>query len=543
MKMSLHTNNTANFSEIYVDRFRKGTNYAIKHLSSGQRINNAADGPADAVFGNLLKLQTRGLNVAMRNGQDAISTLQIAESAMSEQRDILNRMQELALMSASGQYTQTERADFNQEYVGLQQEISRIADNTMMGSQHLLSGQYTSEMFQVGVEPSDAIDLSIPSTTSSNIGFNYRDSTQGDIKITGSSRDVDELRVLQVNIDEQTYDIDLNYALKPDELQNQLNNIAGLQDIEVSNDGSFTPNNTPATLKLMNINGITSSSLKGKFRILFRSEGNDTANNVTVQTKMLTSTSFDATKPDTLGRFIQLVQEAITSKQTELSNRGISLSIDGTKGDITVSYDDTKYRGQLNMFFKWYIPNPTDWVNGDTLTIDYEGAVGSFSVSDTGDRVPMAYLAGAFAPVQFVVGFDQSKISDSVQNIRFIQKENNIDTQIKLDTDTRFHAVSDSNISTIESAQQALELLQASMSNIDKNRTESAAMQQRLIFTNQNNASAQVVLNEAKSNLLDLDYAKATTEYHQSKVLEKAATMMLAQANRLPQLTLLLMKK
>jgi len=103
---------------------------AMQQLSTGKRINTAADDAAGLAIGNKMTSQIRGLNQAVRNANDGISMLQTAEGATQEITNMLQRMRELAVQAANDTYTSTDRSALNAEVTALSSEITRIADNT-----------------------------------------------------------------------------------------------------------------------------------------------------------------------------------------------------------------------------------------------------------------------------------------------------------------------------------------------------------------------------------------------------------------------------
>ncbi|MDR2480547.1 MAG: hypothetical protein LBD48_14710, partial [Treponema sp.] len=113
---------------------------SLAKLSSGLRINQAADDAAGLAISEKMRGQIRGLEQAQRNTQDGISLIQTAEGALSETHSILQRMRELAVQAANDTYTAQDRADIQKEIDQLLQEIDRIANTTQFNSKNLLDG-------------------------------------------------------------------------------------------------------------------------------------------------------------------------------------------------------------------------------------------------------------------------------------------------------------------------------------------------------------------------------------------------------------------
>jgi flagellin len=112
----------------------------MERLSTGSRLNSAKDDAAGLAISERMAAQISGLNMATRNANDAISLLQTAEGAASEITNMLGRMRELAVQSASGTYTSTDRAALDLEYQALLSEIDRVALNTEWNGEAILAG-------------------------------------------------------------------------------------------------------------------------------------------------------------------------------------------------------------------------------------------------------------------------------------------------------------------------------------------------------------------------------------------------------------------
>lgn len=113
---------------------------SMEKLSSGLRINRAADDAAGLAISETMRSQIRGLNQASRNSQDAISLLQTAEGALTETHSILHRMRELAVQAANATYTANDRSELQKEIDQLKDEIDRIANTTSFNNKNLLDG-------------------------------------------------------------------------------------------------------------------------------------------------------------------------------------------------------------------------------------------------------------------------------------------------------------------------------------------------------------------------------------------------------------------
>ena len=142
---------------------------AMQQLSTGHRINSAADDAAGLAIGNKLTSQIRSLDMAVKNANDGISLLQTADAATSQITSMLDRMRELAILSANDVYTQSERTSLNDEVVELQAELTNVIENTQWNGMRILdgaAGQSGSVTLQVGAQAADVITVSMTSLNS-----------------------------------------------------------------------------------------------------------------------------------------------------------------------------------------------------------------------------------------------------------------------------------------------------------------------------------------------------------------------------------------
>ncbi|WP_435746865.1 flagellin [Nocardioides sp. SYSU DS0663] len=137
---------------------------SLEKLSSGFRINRAADDAAGLAISEGLRSQVGGIKVASRNAQDGISVVQTAEGALTETHSILQRMRDLSVQSANDSNDQTSRDAINAEATKLEEELTRIADKTTFNNIKLLDGSFNGKDFQVGYGANDTITVDIQST-------------------------------------------------------------------------------------------------------------------------------------------------------------------------------------------------------------------------------------------------------------------------------------------------------------------------------------------------------------------------------------------
>ncbi|MFV0464549.1 MAG: flagellin [Lachnospiraceae bacterium] len=143
---------------------------STEKLSSGYRINRAADDAAGLSISEKMRSQIRGLDKASSNAQDGVSLIQVAEGALNESHSILQRMNELATQAANDTNTSTDRAAIQAEIDQLTAEVDRIKDTTQFNSQNLLDGTFSNRNLQVGALEGQSITVSIGSMDASTLG-------------------------------------------------------------------------------------------------------------------------------------------------------------------------------------------------------------------------------------------------------------------------------------------------------------------------------------------------------------------------------------
>ena len=145
---------------------------ALERLSSGLRINTAKDDAAGIAFSELFTDLVKGLQTAKLNANDGVSLAQTAEGSLGETSKLLQRMRELAVQSANGTNSATDRAALQSEVNQLKSEIDRITTATQFNGQKLLDGTFTNKNFQVGANANETVSINIGATNTSTLSNN-----------------------------------------------------------------------------------------------------------------------------------------------------------------------------------------------------------------------------------------------------------------------------------------------------------------------------------------------------------------------------------
>lgn len=213
--MRINHNISSMITQSSLFKVNRETAKSLERLSTGMRINKASDDAAGLGVSENLRTQVRGTYQAMRNAQDGIAAINVAEGAANEISEILQRMRELAVQSANDTLTSTERQYTNQEYNQLIDEIDRIAAVTNYNGMKLISSAGTSANDRFGVGGtngdmgsalwidanstygSDSITITIDSLTSNSLGSGARSGDVDSLAVTSLTTQSDAVAAIQ----------------------------------------------------------------------------------------------------------------------------------------------------------------------------------------------------------------------------------------------------------------------------------------------------------------------------------------------------------
>ena len=221
----INTNVGALMARTYATKANDKMQTSMERLSSGLRINSAADDAAGLAVANKMQSQLSGIKMAIRNSQDGISLVQTAESGMSEISNMILRMRELAVQMENGIYTAKDRDNAQLEINALLQEIDKIAVNTRFNDVNLLDGNYD-QTIRAGNTNSETIRVAINSlATASNAKIEahavekaYRQTAGGTAGTEADPLDLDVREGTVINIDTSVFSSTFKDFFKADSL-------------------------------------------------------------------------------------------------------------------------------------------------------------------------------------------------------------------------------------------------------------------------------------------------------------------------------------
>ena len=183
MALSVNTNVTSQTVQKNLNKAGDSLSTSMTRLSSGLKINSAKDDAAGMQIANRLTSQVKGMTVAIANANNGSSIAQTAEGAMQESTNILQRLRELALQSANGDKSADDRASLQQEFTAKVGELTRISSTTTFGGRNLLDGSFQNQAFQVGADANQTISFGMSDISATGLKGSY-----GEANVAGSSK-------------------------------------------------------------------------------------------------------------------------------------------------------------------------------------------------------------------------------------------------------------------------------------------------------------------------------------------------------------------
>ena len=177
---TINTNMSANIAANSMSRNERSMSTTMERLSTGLRINSAKDDAAGLAISSKMTSQINGLNQAVRNSNDAISMIQVAEGAMKEVTNMFQRMRELAVQSISDSNTTSDRTALNNEYKQLSAEVARVSENTQWNGTNILDGARTATTFQIGANANQTIAVNFGDLSTNNLTTTLSSTAEGD---------------------------------------------------------------------------------------------------------------------------------------------------------------------------------------------------------------------------------------------------------------------------------------------------------------------------------------------------------------------------
>ena len=582
MSLVINTNVASINSQRQLMNSGNALDRSTERLASGQRINSAKDDAAGLAISNRMTSQVRGLNQAVRNANDGVSLVQTAEGALQEVTNILQRMRELSIQSATGIYSDADRNTLNAEVQQLKLELNRIAETTSFNGQPLLDGSLGNTTLQVGSEANQTIDINIASFSTSSLGGSSGDivgeaTTAGLASLTALAGG-DELIVNGTAISDLSPATTLNEALAiiNSDLDGKGAEAASLVQITSDNTGSGILRPGTDTLTLTKVDGDGNSqvyvltgtnSMKELVAKINEETGieatlNESGKLVLTAAGATSITVADNTTNNAATGLDDVTNGGLTNfslvfNDTSVEKRGVTIETGAgiAAGEMAaLGIDAQDSDGNLVSSSITAVTADGTLAEGDLIINGIEiGAInGGAAVGDTTTEAIRVIneASSQTGVVAFLSGTDQIALrsaSGGEISIKYGATAAAADVLAFTGLQERnategVGSVASIDISTADGAQRAIAIIDKGIDQVSATRADLGAVNNRLDFTVSNLSNVSEKTSAARSRIVDADFAAETADLSRAQVLQQAATAMLAQSNARPEQVLQLLQ-
>jgi flagellin len=457
---------------------------ALQQLSSGMRVNTAADDAAGYAIIQGMTSQVNGINQAARNANDGVSLTQTASGALQEITNDLQTMRNLAVQSLNATNSATDRADLNQQFQQLSADIDNVAKTTQFNGVNLLDGTFTGAAFQVGANVGQTVTVASVSSARTNVlgqyvgarGATLAAGTTGasTIVLTPLTGAANVISLGSVNGDAATIAAAINGA-----------NVAGLT--ATANVNSVVGTTT----------GVATATSAGNLDVI-------TINGIGIN---VTNSGSVATN----------VASAITAINGASTQTGVTASLNGG-GGITLTSESG-----ANIVAQFTETTKVNTLASNLVDFGIAAAASAGGVTTTGtfnyNYVAPAGVNGAISGTGALASIVSNNIIASGA------------------------AVSTLDVTSVNTSNTALTAIDAAIQQVASSGAQLGAYQNRFQATITGLNTSATNLSAARSGIQDTDYAAATAQLAKAQILQQASTAMVAQANTIPQNILTLLQK
>ena len=579
MALSVNTNITSLGVQKNLNKASDALSQSMNRLSSGLKINSAKDDAAGMQIANRLNNQVKGLNVAISNANNGVSIAQTAEGAMQESTNTLQRLRELALQAANGDKSDADRVSLQQEFTAKVGELNRIASTTTFGGRNLLDGSFQNVAFQIGANANETISFGMTDISSTALKGNYSEATVNSTALSGLAATTtgsvltDKATATGTAAVGATVDTD---TIKINGTTISFGNVAatdlGVAAVAAINKETATTGVTASAdatgvLTLTSAKAIkleagdVAGAVVGPPAVAAKTDGlvnlklaananiaptsNLTADgSITVNGAAVTWAKGDAMST-VLTKLTTADGGAAAGASATFTDGRLKLT-SGNGADIKLANTNSGSLSQLGLS-----AGTTQAKLTEDTSISVNGVEVKFKKGDTSDAV-VASINSASTGVQASKNADGTLSLFADKDITI--KDGSAGTGLKaLGLTTVANAgtktavtmetsVSNLNILSAASSQQAIQALDDAMQQIDSQRSQLGAVQNRFASTVANLQSISQNSSAAKGRVEDADFASEAAELTKQQTLQQASTAILSQANQLPSSVLKLLQ-
>lgn len=486
--MKINHNISAIKSNIKLQRTNEALEKSVERLSSGYRINRAADDAAGMAISQKMKTQIRGLDQASRNASDGISVIQTAEGALNEVESMLQRMRELSVQAVNETNTAEDREAIQLEIDNLSAEVDRISEDTEFNTKKLLNGDSDRKTY------SSSTKVNIVSTSDAVTAKSYKISVKkvGEkAKVTSPAAIADTVAPAsgKITINGETVEIEKGTSLA--DVYTQLRDLGSNVNVDVYTT-TDAAGKTQGTVQKDAYLNFESKEAGASRKVEVYCDNKDLADFLGIDTN---SNNMKAVGKDAEIELTTTANKAQDgSEDAKTFSLAATAAADGNK--VTISDKDG---------FEMVV-----MLEEDALTNAGGNAIASLDVELTVlDAGPMTLQIGAN---------EEQTVSISIP---------------KVNSETL--GIENVNVGNTNDAGEASTLFDKAINQVSSVRAKLGAYENRLEHAISNLDTSNENLTEALSRIEDLDMAEEMSNYTQLNVLSQAGTSMLAQANQLPQ--------
>ena len=471
---------------------------SLEKLSSGLRINKAADDSSGMAIADSLRLQANSLGQAIRNANDAIGIIQIADKAMDEQIKILNTIKTKATQAAQDGQSRSSREALQRDISKLIEQLDNIAIQTSFNGQKLLAGSFTNKEFQIGAYSNETVKASIGATMSDKIGgtrFETSEtlttSTQTILTFKNPNGGADiELESVKISTGVGTGMGALARAI------NKASDAIGVRAHATVQTTGATAVQEGAFIENLVINGITIGDIDN----IQANDGNgnivNSINSYTIQTGVRASI-------DVQGRL----------NLTSVDGRGIATTSDNASGALVgiVGLSAGENYGRLSLIHS----------SSRDIVYDATGAMSTvINANGFQSYSNLANVNGNFTAAQGLAAGGYANSVLSAEAGQFLG----------------------TGVSSSTGAMMTMDIADAATNLLDEIRADLGAAQNQLTVTINNISVTQVNVQSAESQIREVDFAVESANFSKNSILAQSGSFALAQANQVQQNVLKLLQ-
>ena len=489
---------------------------SLGKLSSGLRIQTAADDASGLSIADSLRSQASALGQAIANGNDAIGIIQVADKAMDEQLKVLDTIKMKATQSAQdGQTTQSRQA-LQADIVRLMEELDNIGNTTSFNGQQLLNGTFSNKEFQIGAYSNQTVKASIGATTSDKIGLTRFESSK---LLTATVKGAISLTFVNVdgvnNVKVQAATISTGLGKGVGALAENINKVANETGVRATYDVTWTGKTAIAAgeMKNLTINGVIIGDISVK-----ANDENGALINAINAVKDQTGVAASLNKGKLVltsvdGRAIKATSTAAEDKDKMSTVFGYS-----TKGEDLIKMGAAlsgMFIGRLNLVK----------LDGRDIKISTGGAgntLGALSIAFSATKANSNGGAQASVSLREIKG----QIDKTLAAAMGFTRMNNSGAMTSNQS---------AGVMTLTGAMAVMSIAESAQKTLDQIRSDLGSVQNQLQATVNNITVTQVNVKSAESQIRDVDFASESANFSKHNILAQSGAYAMSQANSVQQ--------